>query len=248
MAHASLETDRSAHGGYGEGEEEPGATISRHSVAGRTFIVLATAIPARPRWASSLTRAEVAVLTLLGQGMRTAEIAAVRGSSVSTVVKQIGALTQKTRSRDRAELIAFGRRHWSERSLGGAPTPLGARAALEAAGTGGEGEPLARAEARDLWEAMLDGGCRFVHRVDARGRRWFVLCEGDAASGALSERERAIVALLLARASNKLVGWELRLSPSTVSLQVRGTLRKLGVVDRAGLVEIAAVLRGLSAG
>jgi DNA-binding NarL/FixJ family response regulator len=244
MTQAILKSDSSARSGAGD--EEPGATISRHAALGSSFVVLASVIPVRPRWASSLTRAEVAVLSLVGRGMRTAEIAAARGSSVSTVVKQLGALKQKTGSQDRTRLTTLGRRYWSEKSIAYSPIPLVARSALEAAREEESSRrPLGLTEARDLWGAMLDGRCSFVDRTDLRGQRWIVLRENQATQGPLSERERTIVGLLLAGASNKLVGWELHLSPSTVSLRVRGTLRKLGVVDRAGLIELASVLRGV---
>ncbi len=98
-------------------------------------------------------------------------------------------------------------------------------------------------------EAVLDAGGanglrdharrelrRLGHRVDAARRRSGE--GGDAGLGALSEREREVVALVAAGRTNRAIGEELFLSVKTVETHLRNVFGKLGVGSRA---EAAAV-------
>ena len=152
---------------------EASRTVSFHTFAGSRYVVVASAIPARPRWVATLTGAEAAVLALVAAGMRTGDIARERGCGTSTVVKQLAALREKTRSADRAELASVGR--WYARDGGSAeerPTTLGGRAALRAAvDARGSRRSLTLREARGMWGELLDGRWVFVEQRDERGRR-----------------------------------------------------------------------------
>jgi DNA-binding CsgD family transcriptional regulator len=229
---------------------EASRTISSHVFAGVRFVVVASATPARPRWVATLTGAEAAVLARVAEGMRTRDIAVARGCGVPTIVKQIAALKRKTGSQDLAELTSLGRWYASQgTSEPSRPTALEGRAVLRAASVDrGARRPLALRDARRIWAELLDGRWSFVEQRDLGGERWLVLRESAAGEGGLSAREREVVAFLLDGAPNKVIGLELGLSPSTVSVCVGRVLRRLGIADRSRLVEVGAILGGAGAG
>jgi DNA-binding CsgD family transcriptional regulator len=81
--------------------------------------------------------------------------------------------------------------------------------------------------------------------VDTDGKRLFIARENVgllAKDRALSQREQQVLALIAAGRSNKLIAYELGVSPSTVSLHVQSILAKTGARDRAKLVDFAMTL------
>jgi len=228
---------------------EASRTISFHVFGGSRFVVVASGIPDRPRWVATLTAAEASVLARVATGMRTRDIAVARGCGVPTVVKQLAALRRKTGSRDLAELTSLGRWYASD-GAGEAskPTALGGRAVFRAAtAERGSRRPLALRDARRIWGELLEGRWSFVEQRDVGEKRWLVLRESADGEGGLCAREREVVALLLEGAPNKVIGFELGLSPSTVSVCVGRVLRRLGIADRSGLAEVGAMLGGAGA-
>ena len=107
-------------------------------------------------------------------------------------------------------------------------------------------ERARRAEDEDLgltlWRGMVDGQWSLVDEFDADGKRFFVARENGQqveAPRALTARERQVLALVVEGKRSKLIGYELGLAPSTVSMAVRSVLEKLGAKSRAALVELA---------
>ncbi len=100
-------------------------------------------------------------------------------------------------------------------------------------------------DALGLWRGMVDGRWSLVDEFDSDGKRFFVARENlreIAVARALTSREKQALALVCEGKSNKLISYELGLSPSTVSITVRSILEKLGAKQRAELVELAASL------
>ena len=105
-------------------------------------------------------------------------------------------------------------------------TSRGARASLRAQVLRIERARVTRDQddALDLWRGMADGRWSVVDEFDTDGKRFFVARENlraAAAPRALTEREKQMLALLAEGKNNKLIGYELGLSPSRVSTGVR---------------------------
>ena len=94
-------------------------------------------------------------------------------------------------------------------------------------------------EASSLWRAMVRGQWSLVDWVDHDGKR-FILAQDNpvrsAPSRPLSEREEQVVACAAMGHSNKLIAYDLGLSPSTVSVLLGRAARKLGVGSRVALI------------
>jgi DNA-binding CsgD family transcriptional regulator len=105
-------------------------------------------------------------------------------------------------------------------------------------------------DALSLWRAMVDGRWSLVDDFDADGKRYFVAREslrGPGMPRALTPREERTLALVCEGKSNKLIGYALGLSPSTVSSTVRSLLVKLGAEHRAEIVDLATSIGAFGA-
>jgi DNA-binding CsgD family transcriptional regulator len=93
-------------------------------------------------------------------------------------------------------------------------------------------------QAVELWRALVLGRWSLVDHVDRDGKR-FLLARRNAPGAhepaALSEQEQRVLAVFSLLGSIKLVAYELGLSPSTISLELKSVCRKLGCRDRAEL-------------
>jgi DNA-binding NarL/FixJ family response regulator len=99
-------------------------------------------------------------------------------------------------------------------------------------------------EAVELWRALVRGEWSLIDRFESDGRRFVVAHRntprsGDA-GGALTIREAHAVTLLARGYSNKLIGYELGLAPSTVAEMLARACKKLGA---ASTVELVRLLR-----
>jgi DNA-binding CsgD family transcriptional regulator len=106
-------------------------------------------------------------------------------------------------------------------------------------------------DALGLWRGMVDGQWSLVDEFDSDGKRFFVARENLReliAPRALTAREGQTLALLCEGKSNKLIAYELGLSPATVSMIVRSILEKLGVKHRAELIDLATSLGAFGGG
>ncbi|UQA62030.1 helix-turn-helix transcriptional regulator [Polyangium aurulentum] len=97
--------------------------------------------------------------------------------------------------------------------------------------------------ALSLWRALVRGTWTLVDQFDQDGRR-FVIAVRNAPSAAraraaLTPLERSIVGLLSSGHSNKIVAYELGISPSTVTRVTQSACRKLGLRSRLDLVRFA---------
>jgi DNA-binding NarL/FixJ family response regulator len=85
----------------------------------------------------------------------------------------------------------------------------------------------------------VDGRWSLVDRFESDGRRFMVAHRNEPDvrdPRALSKRERQVVAFAATGHSNKLIGYELGVSPSSVAKHLGVAARKLGVRSRAELV------------
>lgn len=97
------------------------------------------------------------------------------------------------------------------------------------------------------WRAMVEGKWSLVERFESDGRRILVACRNDLKtqpSLLLSVEERQVVSRLALCRPAKLVAYELGFSESKVSLLLTSALTKLGLRNRAELVELYAHLVG----
>ena len=96
------------------------------------------------------------------------------------------------------------------------------------------------AAALELWQGLIEGRWSMVDQFDSDGRRYFVARRNDPRTPdprRLTQRERQIVHLVALGHANKLIAYELGLSPTTVAIHLSGAMRKLGVKHRAQLIE-----------
>ena len=121
-------------------------------------------------------------------------------------------------------------------------------------------EAVARAEAargrlrrRDpvrattAWAALVSGRWTLVDRYEAGGRRYLVARRNEHGvrdPRALSPRERAVVNLALLGKTNRLIAYELGISPSAVATYLSDGMRKLGVSSRVELIRLVRDLGG----
>lgn len=101
--------------------------------------------------------------------------------------------------------------------------------------------------ALELWRGLVDGTWSLVDHYDTDGRR-YVVARRNAPEiqdpRALSERERQVAAYLAKGYANKLIGYYLGLSVSTVAGHVARIGRKLGCDKRVDLVQLLRALGG----
>ncbi|MCC6876154.1 MAG: response regulator transcription factor [Sandaracinaceae bacterium] len=100
-------------------------------------------------------------------------------------------------------------------------------------------------DAIEAWRALVEGRWSLVERFESDGRRLLVARANPpelAPLHALTERERAIASRVGLGHPLKLIAYELGLSESTVSEACKSTRRKLGLRNRAELVELLVAL------
>lgn len=101
------------------------------------------------------------------------------------------------------------------------------------------------AEVLEHWRALVLGEYSLLDVFDSDGRRFVVarpnVPTGRAIDGAesLTSRERAVLGLLAAGASNKLIAYDLGISTSTVAARLASAAGKLGTRTSAELVQRA---------
>lgn len=99
--------------------------------------------------------------------------------------------------------------------------------------------------ATELWQALVAGRWTLVDWIDRDGRRFYVARQNDprvAKHHALSTRERQVIGYAVLGHSNKLIAYELGVSPSTVANHLSTAAAKLGIRSRAALVQAALAL------
>ena len=94
-------------------------------------------------------------------------------------------------------------------------------------------------EASKLWRAMVRGEWSLVDWFDHDGKRFLLAHDNRVAperTPQLTEREHQTVACAAMGHSNKLIAYDLGLSPGTVSVLLSRAATKLGVSNRPGLI------------
>ncbi len=94
--------------------------------------------------------------------------------------------------------------------------------------------------ALDRWRALVDARWSLVDHFERDGKRYVIAHRNDPAIAPfalLSRRERQVVAIASLGHANKMIGYELGISASTVSVLLGRAARKLGVQSRAALVD-----------
>lgn len=100
-------------------------------------------------------------------------------------------------------------------------------------------ERLGDEDARRIWRGIALGAFRVVRLAGARGRRRVVLRRVPRGEEApLSARERRAVLLAARGESNKAIGFDLGIAPSTVAGALDAAARKVGVRCRRELIEL----------
>ena len=99
-------------------------------------------------------------------------------------------------------------------------------------------------EALELWRCLVDGTWTLIDTFDSDGRRYVVAHRNKrslrpALGEKLTDRERDVLARLADGHTNKLIGYELGLSASTVGTLLQRAAAKLGASSRAELVAMA---------
>jgi DNA-binding CsgD family transcriptional regulator len=93
--------------------------------------------------------------------------------------------------------------------------------------------------ALDVWSALVDGRWSLVESIDTDGRRFYLAIPNGCETRelfALTDRERQVVAHVAQGDSNKWCGYQLGVSPATVSTLLRRALDKLGLESRRELI------------
>jgi DNA-binding CsgD family transcriptional regulator len=94
-------------------------------------------------------------------------------------------------------------------------------------------------EAIDTWRALVDGRWTVFDHFDHDGRRFVVARRNDPDvrdEDALTLRERQIVGYAAMGHGNKLIAYELGLSPSTIATHLSSAAQKLGARSRVELI------------
>jgi DNA-binding NarL/FixJ family response regulator len=101
------------------------------------------------------------------------------------------------------------------------------------------GVPVSPDEAARIWRELATGRWRVLAATDRGGARHVAIALAAAATTAdwscLCPREQRVVGLASRGVSQKVIGLELRLSPSTVSQVLRGARERLGFASFAQL-------------
>jgi DNA-binding CsgD family transcriptional regulator len=100
-------------------------------------------------------------------------------------------------------------------------------------------------EATEAWRALVTGRWSLVDRFESDGRRYLVARPNEVRvpdPRALTARERAVAQLAALGKANKLIGYELGISPSTVANHLSVAARKLGARSRTELVALVGAI------
>lgn len=100
--------------------------------------------------------------------------------------------------------------------------------------------------ALELWKGLVLGNWSLIDHFDSDGRRYIVAVENPIEPPSprlLSNREQQVSHLVALGHSNKLIGYTLGLSETTVASHLRGALEKLGVESRSALCRCWAALQ-----
>ena len=104
-------------------------------------------------------------------------------------------------------------------------------------------------QALQIWKSLVDGRWSMVDWFDSDGRR-FVLAHPNQPPmkdpRGLTERESQVCTYAALGETNKLISYRLGISQSTVSSTLRSAMRKLGVQNRAQLVERLRAFRTIA--
>jgi DNA-binding CsgD family transcriptional regulator len=106
-------------------------------------------------------------------------------------------------------------------------------------------------EALDIWQGLVAGRWSLVDRFDTDGRRYLVARKNEPDvqdPRALTARERHVLAYAAMGQPLKLIAYSLGLSVSTVSVNRRSAMRKLGLRTHADIVALFAPPPGLPQG
>lgn len=98
-----------------------------------------------------------------------------------------------------------------------------------------------RAAALGLWQALVAGRWSILDRIDTDGRRFLLARRNERGvidPRALNSREQQVASHALLGQSNKLIGYQLGLAPSTVAGHLARACRKLGVHSRAERIAV----------
>lgn len=93
----------------------------------------------------------------------------------------------------------------------------------------------------ELWQALVEGHWSVVDHVDTDGKRLIVARRNeplDRTSKAISDGRRQVLALASLGYSNKLIAYELGLSPAAVSGHLKRGLAQLGLNSRQELIAL----------
>jgi DNA-binding NarL/FixJ family response regulator len=91
-----------------------------------------------------------------------------------------------------------------------------------------------------LWKALIDARWSLVDHFERDGKRYLLAQRNDWDSGPLellTERERQVVGLAALGHPNKMIGYTLGITVSTVGVLLSRASRKLGVSSRRALIE-----------
>lgn len=100
-------------------------------------------------------------------------------------------------------------------------------------------------ESLQKWTALYDSRWSLLDQFDSDGRRFVVACANEPSPRGrppLTSRERQVMAFAVLGHSNKLIAYELGISPSTVGVLFFRAARKLGHRTRAGALAAFAAL------
>ncbi len=173
-----------------------------------------TASAARARWRMVMTH--VAAAMRLRNALRDEEGDAVLTPDGHVVHAQSETVRKSARSKLREAAVAIDR-------------------AKSRAGTRDPDAALAG------WRGLVDGRWSLVDHFDRDGRRFLVARRNDPsirAPSCLSMRERQVLAYSALGFSNKHIAYALGLAHSTVSTHLRAGMRRLGIHNRAALVDV----------
>jgi DNA-binding CsgD family transcriptional regulator len=95
-------------------------------------------------------------------------------------------------------------------------------------------------EAVALWRALVAGRWSLVEHFDHDGRRYLLARRNEpvaAKLAGLSLVEREVLALAALGHTNKLIAYQLGLTPSAVAMRLSRVAKKLGVSTRVQLVD-----------
>lgn len=98
-------------------------------------------------------------------------------------------------------------------------------------------------EVLEAWRAIVERRWTLVDVVESDGRRFMLARVNPPAASdhaALTPREKQVAALLMQGVPQKVIGYELSMSPSTVAFHVKNAARKLGLSTSTELVRALA--------